>query len=73
MEQTDSWNSWKKLSNGDHISDSELDVMIDQIQSALPYLESRLPEYYLVHKDTILTLEKLRRYKIYRQQLKNGV
>lgn len=64
--------SWQKYHDGDNISDDELLGMIEQTKAAVPYLESRLPQFYLAFKETVNTLHALERYCEYRKNSKQS-
>jgi len=52
--------AWQALRVGDHISDADLLAMHKQLKAAQPYLEDRLPEFYLAFCATnrdVVTIE----------------
>ncbi len=51
-------NAWEKYSQGDHITDVELDDMTQQLAAAMPYLSER-PGYDLAIRDSANTLVQL--------------
>jgi hypothetical protein len=60
--------SWEKLRNGAALSDAEIDNMIAEIESALPYLSDYGPKYSLVYLDARQNLETLKQFQARRTE-----
>jgi hypothetical protein len=54
--------AWKAFRVGDPISNKDLLAMYRQVQEALPYLEARLPEFYLAFAETNRDLNTIKGY-----------
>jgi hypothetical protein len=56
-------NSWVKFKMGEHLSDKEILCLTQQAENALPYLQDRLPDFFLPWKETITDLTRLYAYE----------
>jgi hypothetical protein len=58
---------WKKFETADIFSDEELNLLLQEVEAALPYLEHRMPHTSLATIDAWRTLDRLRDIKRARQ------
>ncbi len=64
---------WENDARGDTLTDDELDAAIEQLSTALPYLDDRGPEYRLTAADSRHTMQKLVGFRCERQRKANGL
>lgn len=65
--ETDTRDIWRRFSRGDHITDVELNTILEEAKAALPYLQNRGETFALALIPTKHTINNLEDYKRARQ------